>query len=144
MPECGFCMSCARVCPIGIIEMKGLRAEPEDELGFFKDGKPRKMHVIEFTIDFSKCMYCGLCTDACDTGSLAWHGPQEETLDNREGLFKDFSTYTPAEKARLIEREEEKKRAKAAAAAAAPKPAAVPPAAAKPTTDTGDGAASVQ
>jgi len=143
MPECGFCQSCARVCPIGIIEMKGVRGEPEDNMGFFKDGKPRKIHMVEFKIDFAKCLYCGLCVDACDTESLHWEAPQEATMDNREALLIDFSTYTPEEIARLYAREEEKKKAKAAATATAgtapatpkpvaPKPPAEPPAEATP------------
>jgi NADH-quinone oxidoreductase subunit I len=77
------------------------------------------MHILEFKIDMSKCVYCGLCVDACDTQSLRWEQPQEKPVFSRRELLHDFSDMTEEDKRRVREREEARKAAKAAAAKAA-------------------------
>jgi NADH-quinone oxidoreductase subunit I len=130
--ECGFCLSCKRVCPVNIFTINGIRAEAGEDLGILPDGKPKKMHVIEFKIDMSKCVYCGLCVDACDTKSLRWEQPQEQPVYDRRSLIIDFTDVSPEKRLELLAREEAKKKAKAAeaaakaAAAAAPKPETPP------------------
>jgi NADH-quinone oxidoreductase subunit I len=124
---CGFCLSCKRVCPANLFTITGVRAEPGEDLGMLPDGKPKKMHILEFKIDLSKCIYCGLCVEACDTQSLRWEQPQEASVYDRRELHKEFSDLTEEKKAELRAREEAKKAAKAAAAKAAaeaPKPPA--------------------
>jgi len=116
--ECGFCLSCKRVCPVNIFTIVGARAEPGEDLGMLPDGKPKKMHILEFKIDMSKCVYCGLCVDACDTKSLRWELPQEPPVLRRQDLHKDFSDMSKEEKTRVRAREEQKKKEKAAQAAA--------------------------
>jgi NADH-quinone oxidoreductase subunit I len=128
--DCGFCLSCKRVCPANLFTITGIRGEAGDEgLGTLPDGKPKKMHIVEFKIEMSKCIYCGLCVDACDTGSLHWEQPQEKPVFNRRDLLIDFTDVSPEFRAQLVAREDAKKKAKAAeaaakaaAAAAAPKP----------------------
>ncbi|MBU0508467.1 4Fe-4S binding protein [bacterium] len=117
--ECGFCLSCKRVCPVNIFTIVGARADKDEDLGILPDGKPKKMHILEFKIDLSKCVYCGLCVDACDTKSLRWELPQEPSVFRRQELHKDFSDMTEEEKARVRTREEQRKKEKAAQAAAA-------------------------
>ncbi len=133
--NCGYCLKCQRNCPADLFTITGIRGEPGDEgLGTLPDGTPKKMHIVEFKIDMSKCIYCGICVDVCDTGSLHWEQPQEKPVFNRFELHKDFTDVKPEYKAFLLKREEEKKKAKAAeaaakaaAAAAAPKPEAPKP-----------------
>lgn len=124
--DCGYCLSCKRVCPVDIFTIVGARAEKDEDLGILPDGKPKKMHILEFKIDMSKCVYCGLCVQACDTHSLRWEIPQEPPVYRREDLHKDFSDMTEELKATVRAREEQKKKEKAAQAAAAkaaaPKP----------------------
>jgi NADH-quinone oxidoreductase subunit I len=127
---CGYCLGCKRVCPVDIFTIVGARAEAGEDLGILPDGKPKKMHILEFKIDMSKCIYCGLCIHACDTGSLHWEQPQEPPVFDRRELHKEFSDMTEDLKQAVRDREEAKKKAKAAAAAA-PKPP-TPPAAPAP------------
>ena len=119
---CGYCLSCKRVCPVNIFTIVGARAETGEDLGLLPDGKPKKMHILEFKIDMSKCVYCGLCVDACDTQSLRWEQPQEKPVFSRRELLHDFSDMTEEAKRRVREREEARKAAKAAAAKAAAAP----------------------
>ncbi len=124
--ECGVCFSCVRACPVNIINVQGIRAGKDEDLGMLPDGKPKKMHLTEFTIDFSKCVYCGLCVDVCDTKSLRWEAPQEDCTFDREGMFKSFCSITPERLAELKEQEAARKAAKAKAAAGKPKPGGKP------------------
>lgn len=111
--ECGYCLACQRVCPAHIFTIKGVRAGPDEDLGILPDGKPKKIHVVQFDIDMSKCLYCGLCVEACETKSLRWEQPVEEVAFSREELYKKFSHYTPEQVEELRRKEEERKRLKA-------------------------------
>ncbi len=59
VPVCTACSACARACPIDCIVVE-TKKHPS--------GKGRLL--TRFDIDIAKCMYCGLCTEACPTGSL--------------------------------------------------------------------------
>jgi len=52
-------LSCMRACPIQVITI---------EMGKTADGTGRT--IKRFDIDASKCMYCGLCTEVCQTCAL--------------------------------------------------------------------------
>jgi NADH-quinone oxidoreductase subunit I len=121
---CAFCLACKRACPANLFTISGVRADPGEDLGMLPDGKPKKIHIVEFKIDMSKCIYCGLCVDVCDTKSLHWEQPQEPPVYDRRNLHIDFSDLTEEKKKELLAREEERKKAKAAAAAAKPAPEA--------------------
>lgn len=122
--DCGYCMGCSRVCPVNIFTIKGVRAGPEEDLGILPDGKPKKIHVTQFDIDMSKCLYCGLCVEECDTKSLRWEHPQQPSTFSRGEMLLKFATFTPEEVAALEAAEAERKRIKAEELAAAKKKAA--------------------
>ncbi|HEY3354626.1 MAG TPA: 4Fe-4S dicluster domain-containing protein [Polyangia bacterium] len=70
METCGACLACQRECPIDCIKIDMIK-----ERGV--DGKPRLV-MTRFDIDLGKCMYCGLCTEACGTDVLC-QGDTEPT-----------------------------------------------------------------
>ncbi len=116
--DCECCYKCQRICPVNIFVIKGIRAGKDEDLGMLPTGKPKQMHILEFDIDFNKCLYCGLCVDVCETESLHWEGPQEVCTLTRGEMLISFADMPEEEKQRLLKKEEEKKAARAAAAAA--------------------------
>ncbi|MEV0200665.1 4Fe-4S binding protein [Nonomuraea sp. NPDC050691] len=67
--NCTSCMLCARECPdwcIYIDSHKETLPAPEG-------GRPRQRNVLDrFAIDFSLCMYCGICIEVCPFDALFW------------------------------------------------------------------------
>src|SRR5262245_36494711 len=76
---CTGCLACERACPIDciVIDVK-------------KDKAAGGMVMTRFDIDMSKCMYCGLCSEPCPTGSIH-HTPEFEGADfSLESLMRRF------------------------------------------------------
>ena len=79
--NCTVCMLCARECPDWCIYIESHQEPvPGTEYGG-KDparapagrGRQRVRNVLDrFAIDFSLCMYCGICVEACPYDALFW------------------------------------------------------------------------
>jgi len=55
-----------------------------------KDPKTKSMILSQFDIDIAKCMYCGLCSEPCPTGSIH-HTTEFEGADySLESLIRRF------------------------------------------------------
>ncbi len=73
--NCTSCMLCARECPDWCIYIDSHKEEvpPATE-----GGRARQRNVLDrFAIDFSLCMYCGICVEVCPFDALFW-SPQFE------------------------------------------------------------------
>jgi NADH-quinone oxidoreductase subunit I len=130
LATCTGCKACERDCPINVIAID-LEKLPEAEGG--------QRVMTRFDIDMAKCCYCNLCTIPCPTECLQMTPKYENSVYNRANLLYHYSTYSPADAARIRaeaekrEAEEaEKRKAAAAAKAAAAKAAAKEPAAKTP------------
>jgi NADH-quinone oxidoreductase subunit I len=68
--NCTSCMLCARECPDWCIYIDSHKEEvPAAEPG----GRARQRNVLDrFAIDFSLCMYCGICIEVCPFDALFW------------------------------------------------------------------------
>ncbi|GAC1443349.1 MAG: hypothetical protein NVS3B26_09060 [Mycobacteriales bacterium] len=68
--SCTSCMLCARECPDWCIHIDSHK-EPLPPLA--PGGRERVGHVLDrFAIDFSLCMYCGICIEVCPFDALFW------------------------------------------------------------------------
>ncbi len=68
--RCTACVICARECPTWCISLSS-HTEP------LPDSPPgprqRTRAVLDsFELDWARCMYCGICVEACPFDALAW------------------------------------------------------------------------
>lgn len=76
---CTGCLACERACPIDCIVIDAP-----------KDQKTKEMLLTRFDIDIAKCMYCGLCSEVCPTGSIH-HTTEFEGSDfSLESMIRHF------------------------------------------------------
>jgi NADH-quinone oxidoreductase subunit I len=67
--NCTVCMLCARECPDWCIYIDSHK----EEVVAPGAARPRQRNVLDrFAIDFSLCMYCGICIEACPFDALYW------------------------------------------------------------------------
>ena len=67
---CTSCMICARECPTWCISIDS-HTEPIEHLP--AGARERTQNVLDrFAIDWSLCMYCGICVDECPFDALEW------------------------------------------------------------------------
>jgi NADH-quinone oxidoreductase subunit I len=144
--NCTSCMLCARECPDWCIYID---SHKETIPASAEGGRERTHNVLDrFAIDFSLCMYCGICIEVCPFDALEWSPEFEyaeydirDLLHEKDRLREWFWT-VPAPVA-LDPAAEEPKEVALAAKALAKKTAlleqAAAPAAAEPEPGEGDG-----
>jgi NADH-quinone oxidoreductase subunit I len=68
--NCTSCMLCARECPDWCIYID---SHKETLPATTEGGRDRQRNVLDrFAIDFSLCMYCGICIEVCPFDALHW------------------------------------------------------------------------
>ncbi|WP_049564711.1 NuoI/complex I 23 kDa subunit family protein [Streptomyces sp. SBT349] len=68
--NCTVCMLCARECPDWCVYID---SHKETQPPAVPGGRERTRNVLDrFAIDFSLCMYCGICIDVCPFDALFW------------------------------------------------------------------------
>ena len=68
--NCTSCMLCARECPDWCIYID---SHKETVPPATEGGRARQQNVLDrFAIDFSLCMYCGICIEVCPFDALYW------------------------------------------------------------------------
>ncbi|HWG64072.1 MAG TPA: 4Fe-4S binding protein [Streptosporangiaceae bacterium] len=111
--NCTICMLCARECPDWCIYIDSHKepvpvAEPDRSSGgepMLPAGRARQRvrNVLDrFAIDFSLCMYCGICIEVCPYDALFW-SPEfsyAETdiadLTHERGKLREWMQTVPA------------------------------------------------
>lgn len=100
--NCTSCMLCVRSCPDWCIYIEGHKdkAPPRRE-----GGKPRTVQILDrFDIDYSLCMYCGICVEVCPFDALFWSPEYEyseikiaELIHDKDKLGEWMEGVQPAE-----------------------------------------------
>ena len=95
--DCIGCEFCARSCPVDCIIIETAKAGSDEDLGRTTSGNPKRLHVLRFDIDMSKCCYCELCVHPCPTECLYMTPKYENGVYNRDNLIYHYSIFTPEE-----------------------------------------------
>ena len=82
--KCIACDLCAKACPVDCIYIdKSGPRRIDKKTGTVNPGDPKNGELLRFAIDYSKCLFCALCTEPCPTDCI------------HMGKLHDLSSYTP-------------------------------------------------
>ncbi|CAI9406113.1 4Fe-4S binding protein [Aestuariimicrobium sp. T2.26MG-19.2B] len=98
--RCTSCMICVRECPTWCISIDSHSVVIADEepAGARPPGRRRERtaNVLDsFDIDFTLCMYCGICIEECPFDALQWAGSHVAAGDSREALVHGRDALAP-------------------------------------------------
>lgn len=89
--RCTGCASCAKYCPLGIIKIV---TKPSGTA--VQEGDKYDLEV--FDIDIGRCMFCGLCVEACPYDALFLGSGFERGKDQRKDLVITIDELRQADK----------------------------------------------
>ncbi len=89
--RCTGCASCAKYCPLGIIKIVTSPSETAPQQG-------DKYRLEVFDIDIARCMFCGLCVEACPYDALFMGSGFEQGQYSRKEMFIGLDQLRQAEK----------------------------------------------
>ena len=89
--RCTGCASCAKYCPLGIIKIVTSPSETAPKQG--------DKYLLEvFDIEIARCMFCGLCVEACPYDALFMGSGFEQGRYSRKGMMIGLDQLRSAEK----------------------------------------------
>lgn len=69
--KCIACDLCAKACPVDCIYIEKTGPRRIDKVsGLVEESDPKNGELTRFAIDYSKCLFCALCTEPCPTACI--------------------------------------------------------------------------
>ena len=106
-PSCTSCMICARECPSWCITIDSHQEPVAHEASAEREsairpgtsagsgGRARTENVLDrFAIDWSLCMYCGICVEECPFDALEWVSPHTVPAADLRALTHEIPELT--------------------------------------------------
>ena len=108
MNKCTGCQLCAKSCLTKSISIETLKSVPTDtNVPLDEKGKPKKLLVTKFDIDFGTCCFCALCEETCNFGAIHRTTKFDYSDYYRKNLNYHFSEFTSEqiqEKKKMLEK----------------------------------------
>lgn len=87
--NCTSCMICVRECPTWCVTLSS-HSEPLD--GSPPGPRQRTHNVLDaFAIDWSLCLYCGICIEECPFDALVWSDALPTPASTADGLVEELT-----------------------------------------------------
>jgi NADH-quinone oxidoreductase subunit I len=92
MEKCIACDLCAKACPVDCIYIDKTGPRRIDKAtGIINMDDPKNGELIRYAIDYSKCLFCALCTDPCPTACIHMGKLHDLSSYSREDVVVEFT-----------------------------------------------------
>src|SRR4051794_17641560 len=90
--KCIACDMCAKACPVDCIYIDKSGARKIDKkTGKVNMSDPKNGELLRFAIDYSKCLFCALCTEPCPTDCIHMGKLHDLSSYSREDVVVEFA-----------------------------------------------------
>src|SRR4051812_12185261 len=89
--RCIACDQCAKACPVDCIYIdKSGPRKIDKKTGKVNMGDPKNGELLRYAIDYSKCLFCALCTEPCPTDCIHMGKLHDLSSYSREDVVVEF------------------------------------------------------
>ena len=90
--KCIACDMCAKACPVDCIYIdKSGPRKIDKKIGKVNPADPKNGQLLRYAIDYSKCLFCALCTEPCPTDCIHMGKLHDLSSYTREDVVVEFA-----------------------------------------------------